>query len=496
MSLSDVHPLYADKVQDWKDCRASYKGERHVKEQGIEYLPPTGAQELDGMGPNQLGAKSYAAYKLRARFPDYMRVAVQAFSGVLHQKPAKIELPAIMEPLRERATVSGEDLLTLIRRINEEQLTTGRLGLLADMPLVPDQTNPMPYLATYTPESIRNWDDSQDDSQLRHINLVVLDETGPKREGFTWIEQERYRVLQLGKLQENESSATYSQGVFEGKTYDESQMLPPALRGKTLNAIPFSFINSQDILGDPDEPPLLGLVRLCFAIYRSDADYRQNLYMQGQDTLVTIGLRNSEGSGPISADSGGDVLRTGAGARIDLDIDGDAKYIGVNSQGLAEQRQALEADHSRAQQAAGQLANAKSGANDESGEALRTRRRAQTATLKSIALTGAQGLQNVLRNVATWLGADPEEVIVHPNLEFDDLDMAAKELVDLMTARSMGAPLSLESIHTLCLQRGLTTKDFQDEMDIADEEIAKGLGQPQTPPVDPNATKTPPAEEE
>ena len=51
----------------------------------------------------------------------------------------------------------------------------------------------------------------------------------------------------------------------------------------------YQIINSCDVVSDVDDPPLLDLGNACMTIYRSDADYRQNLFMQGQDTFVTIG---------------------------------------------------------------------------------------------------------------------------------------------------------------------------------------------------------------
>ncbi|MBD4208505.1 hypothetical protein GUH47_21445, partial [Xanthomonas citri pv. citri] len=54
----------------------------------------------------------------------------------------------------------------------------------------------------------------------------------------------------------------------------DSDYIEPTIRGKTLNRIPFVFINSKDIVARPDDPPLLGLVNLALAIYRGDADYR------------------------------------------------------------------------------------------------------------------------------------------------------------------------------------------------------------------------------
>lgn len=476
MPVDTKHPLYLNYEPDWRTMRDLYEGERQVKDKGVLYLPATAGMHLDGMGVDQPGHKAYQAYKLRAVFHDFVKEGVEALIGLLHQKPPTIELPAALEPLRENATLSGESLELLLRRINEEQLVSGRLGLIADLPANPDQSNPLPYISLYIAEAIINWDDGSSSLGADNLNLVVLDETGYERtDDFNWDLSTRYRVLQLGLLDVNEAgAATYSQGVFNDNTFNPLDMEVPLLRGTQLTRIPFVFINSKDIVAQPDSPPLLGLGQLSLAIYRGEADYRQNLYMQGQDTLVVVGgVRN-----PMGLPGETDAVRVGAGSRIDLDIGGDAKYVGVSSQGLAEQAKAIEADKKRAEVKAAQLINSNS-STGESGEALKTRLAAQTATLNQIALAGAAGLQSILRIIAEWVGADPLEVVVKPNVEFTNFTLDGQNYVSLMTAKGMGLPLSNESIHALLVERGVTTLEYQAELDIiANEDANRAKGAP------------------
>jgi hypothetical protein len=218
-----------------------------------------------------------------------------------------------------------------------------------------------------------------------------------------------------------------------------------------------------------------GLAKLCLAIYRGEADYRQNLFMQGQDTLVRIGAQGDED----------DTVRTGAGARIDVPLGGDAKYIGVSSNGLPEQRQALENDYKRAVQKSGQLLDATSRAK-ESGDALRIRVAAQTATLPQIAMTGAAALERVLRSLAEWYGANPDDVKVTPNLNFTEADLNGQTLVQIMQSKGLGAPISEESIHEWMQDQGFTKQTYEEEQKrLAGEEPPPGsdLSSPvDTPP--------------
>jgi hypothetical protein len=467
MAIDTQHPDYIESLPDWTLMRDAFKGERHVKAKGTVYLPYLASHELDGVtNKNDIGYKAYEAYKLRAVFPDYVQVGVETLVGILNAQEPTVKLPKKMEYLRKRATNQGESLNALMRRIHEQQLTTGRCGLLGDLPKNPDPTNPLPYVALYNAEAIINWDDGEDSDITNTLNLVVLDETSNKRGAdFSWDADEKYRVLALGPIAENDVKGTYTFGVFRGSglSFDSTQMKAAMIRGQTLDEIPFVFVNAKDNLVKPDVPALLGLGRLCFTVYRSEADYRHTLYMQGQDTLVVIGGVLDNSALP------GQALRVGAGARIDVNNGGDAKYIGVGAEGLAEQRTAIENDKQAAAVRTGQLL-APGKMSMESGEALKTRVAAQTATLTSVALASAAGLERLLRILAKWMGENPEEVQVIPNLDFTNVAIEGQDLVQLITAKNLGYPMSYKSLHAVSRARGLTNNTWEEELkEITDD---------------------------
>lgn len=475
MPMNSQHPDYLKMRLDWDVVRDCLKGERWVKGLGKKYLPPTVGMIMDGMDTvTSPGLVAYEAYKMRAQFPDFVGVGVETLVGILHAKPWEIKLPAGMEWLNDKASNKGEKLLALARRMSAEQVSTGRLGLLVDMPSTPDQTNPQPYIAMYNAESIINWDDSDDNQGANRISLVVLDETSNVRtpSGLSWESKEKYRILYM-------DGSVYKQGVFEGSAeLDVTRMQEPMLRGQKLTEIPFIFVNSKDTLATPDLPPLLGLAQLCMSIYRSEADYRQALFLQGQDTLVVIGGINNTNGEPSKP------TRVGAGAKIDVNIGGDAKFIGVNSQGISEMRTALDSDRKAAAVRTGQLL-APGKMSMESGEALKTRVAAQTATLTSVALSGAAALEKALKFIARWMGKNEDEVKVTPNLDFTNVEIAGQDIVQLMTGKNLGMPLSFRTLHTLARERGLTKLTFEEEMrEIAEDpkilidramELAAGL---------------------
>ncbi len=475
MAISSVHPKYLQFSALWLKMRDCFLGADHVKAQGTLYLPPTPAMRYDGMKPGEDGYIRYNDYKDRAVFPEYVADAVVNHSGMLHSKSAIIQLPAAMEPLRQSATSKREGLDQLLRRINELQLRDGRLGLLLELP-AGSTRDTLPYIAVYEALSIRNWDDGEDDLGSLNLNLVVLDESKEvmDKTSFDWTYKVQYRVLVLGSANVDEptdSGYVYGQYMTELLPGEDdepeevsSDVVVPQYKGTPLEQIPFVFCNAMDLVPEPDKPPLLALANRCISIYQGEADYRQALFMQSQDTLVVRGgITNSDAIDDKAP------VRVGAGARIDVSPDGDAKYIGTNSQGLPEQRKALEADHKDAQTRSGHLTSAESAA-QESGDALETRLITKTASLVGIAKTGAAALEKILRICAIWMGLNPDEVKVTPNLDFSKANIEGQELVQVQTAKNLGAPLCAESMHNWLQDKGMTSLTFEEEMKRLEEE--------------------------
>lgn len=476
MAVDSKHPQYTKMAGVWDMLRDAFDGEEKVKSEGMKYLKPTPGQVVDGyLQGNIVGVTSYEAYKSRAVFPDFFTEGVGTLVGILNAKDAQIDLPSEMEYLKKRAALTGEGLQAVLRKVHEQQLITGRVGLMGELPANETLDKPTMYIVPYRAEAILNWDDGSFNEGFDKLNLVVLDESGDERhDDFEWKETKKYRVLSLGALNENSAIGSYQYAIVEpAKSVSDSNaqqgtegelvFQTPIIKGRASEEIPFVFIGGKDLVRDPDRPPLLGLARICMTIYRGEADYRQTLFMQGQDTLCVIGGVRGD-----SAD-GSTPLRVGAGARIDIEMNGDAKYVGIGATGLPEQREAIEADRSLAAVRTGQLL-APGKMSMESGEALKTRVAAQTATLTSVAITAAAGLEDLLRSMARWAGYDDEKVRVTPNLDFTNIAIQGQDVVQLQTAKNLGAPLSAQSIFETLKDRGLTRNTFDQEMELIQQE--------------------------
>lgn len=479
MALSSKHPTFDTRFPDWVLMRDSFLGERQIKHKGLAYLPATNLMETRGMTIGRPGLKMYEAYKLRAVYHEIVKPALEAMIGVMHRKPAEIELPSSMEDMRLNCTFQGENMQTLLQRINEQQALMGRIGLMADV-ANGATVDKFPYIVTYSAESMFNWDTTRvsDDKGARALQFVILNESGFERtQGLTWNQVVKYRVLAMADQCDDVFPGIGQLGPrYVAGHVKQEESIPAAnfqviqMGGNDLAAIPFIFVGPRDLDPSPDAPTLLSLARIALAIYRGEADYRQALFMQGQQTLVI--------KGAVTAPSGSELntntpqtskVEVGASATIDLPKDGDAKYIGASADGLQALANGIDSDKRQADRLGANLLDQKGNA-AESGDALAIRSAARSASLTTMAKAAAEGMEKILKACAMLKGADPDKVKVSPNLDFADQDVALKDLVDFMTAKSLGAPVSKKTIHWWMSQHEFTNQTFDDEMgEIADE---------------------------
>lgn len=449
-----THPEYLQKINELEVMFDTYEGSDYIKSKGDKYLPPLVWHRHEGYGTSGTdGHIGYLDYKNRAVFHDLVKEGVNHLLGMLHQKPPIINLPKKLEYLRDHASNFGESLEALLRRINEQQLLYGRVGLLIDVATT-SILKDKPYISLYSAMSITNWNV---DVLQNGYTTVVLNESGAKfnPQTLNWDNVEKYRLLTL-------SDNCYMQKVFTNESESSKEIeIKPCVKGQTLNMIPFVIANATDTTSILRTPPLKGLADLTLSIYKSEADYRQNLHQQGQDTLVLIGANLQKN----------EKVRVGANASICLDVTGDAKYIGVSANGLAAQASAIEKDLIDATQKAGQFE--KGGSARESGEAMRTRIASRTATLNDIASAGAEALELAIKYCGKWLGLSTdelEEINVFPNRDFTNSQFNMQNLIQLVTSRNQGAPIALETIHSYLKDNGLTVLTFADELRKIEED--------------------------
>lgn len=450
-----------------RDCA---RGETKIKAEAEEYLPKPSAFNAES-APKGL----YQAYQMRAQFPDILDPTVNGLAGTIHRTEAQIDLPAKLEPLWEKATPDGLTLEAFHARITRELLETGRYCILVG---AASEGADVPYLAGYTTEALINWSESRD--------FYVLDESGKVRDGFAWYDQKKYRVLKL-------EGGIYKADVYENNNLEQAVEVDIQARGgKPLEEIPFVVIGARDLSVKPETPPLIGVARSAVAIYQLSADYRWQLFMTGQETPTFINCDAPEAVG------------SGVAIQIrseDPAITPDFKYVGPAGKGIEAHKAAIIDEREVAAAAGAKLFDTET-SSQESGEARKTRYAAQTASLITIAVSSAQGLEKALRYAGRMIGlsdGEIEKIVVKPNLSFINTRLSSGDLQALVKSWQDGA-ISYETLYEN-LQRGEVAsaeRDAEAERKLIDEEM-EGLddpmitgalpnpADPNAPPADPNA---------
>lgn len=448
------HPSYLEWRPFWEQARDAYEGMERIKAKGEIYLPiPSGFR----YAPDP--RKEYLAYVERAVYPEIMSPTIRGMAGTMHSKPATYELPDSMAHLLEEASRDNLTLEALHRRITREVLQVGRYGLLADMP---EEGEPLAYIAGYAAEAILNWDTDE----RGRLNMVLLDESGPVRdpETYEWETVEAWRLLEL----DEDGFYVVRRFVKRGGRVEELEPVEPVMAGGArLDFIPFVFIDTNDLTPEPDEIPLLPLAKSAVNIYRLEADYRRALYLTAQTTPVIIGDFDPDADLPI--------LVVGSAVPWVIPQGGDAKFLEFSGAGISAQRQAILDEMERAVQLGARLLADQTG-RQESGEARRLRYASESATLTSIAQNVGSGLEKALRYVARWVGLDEKAVTVEPNLEFADQKLTPQEVDALVRGWQSGA-YSHDTLFANLQRGGLIAegRTLEEEQEAIDRE-GGGLG--------------------
>lgn len=455
MSVDAKHPEMSFWEPIWEQMRATERGEEAVKEKKELWLPKPEGFSLQA----DKGSAFYDAYLMRAQFPDIIQPTLQGMVGVIHRVEAQITGLEEGKPLAymwERCTRDDRIPLEVFhRRITAEILLLGRYGILTDV-ASPEKARPNelgnPYFVGYRSEQLINWTEYD-------LDLFVLNESRNVRGGdghdeFEWREEKRYRVLRL-------INGVYTQELFiDSVDTSEGLVMPQARGAKALEEIPFVVVGPREVTAAIiDPPPLKGVSSASLAIFRLDADYRHQLFNSGQETLVLTG---------IEADHIPRVV--GSGVTIGLPLTADAKYVGPSGVGINAHRQAIIDARQDAVAAGVKLFDTQAKA--ESGEALRLRSAAQTATLTTIAQCSAAALEKALRYAALFVGQDPNEIVVKPNLRFVDTTLDPQKAASLVTVWQAGGMSKISLLENL--QRGdliSEERTVEEEIDLINQEM-------------------------
>lgn len=408
MAVDSKHPHYTNDIQvEWKLMRNAYAGQSAIKAAAELYLPKPGGYAA----AEDKGIALYKAYMVRADFPEILSPTISAMIGLIHGGKIEINMPDSMSYLLERSTNNKLSLDAFHRRITKNLLLTGRYAVLADAPV----SGGNPYLCGYAGETVINWSNDGE--------FFVVDDSGPIRTGFDWEDETRRLVFEL---KEN----AYIQTEYAGENDNGKVITPTGTGGKTLDRVPFVVANAVDISPDVITPPLIGISRSSVSMYQLSADYRWQLFMSGQETLVAI-----NGQAPNSVGAG--VVHSMEGAEGQTP---DLKYVSPTCSGIDAHERALER-YRRAAILAGARLLDQDNTSTESGKARKLRLSSETATLQTIAKSSCELLEQSLRNVAMMQGlsdTQQAEITVVPPEDLMDHTITPQDVKALVESWQSG----------------------------------------------------------
>jgi hypothetical protein len=457
-NISNYSKHFKSRQVQWEKVRHAIEGEDQIKQMGRAYLP-----KPSGMTPTE-----YNNYKERAMFYGVAERTLRGLTGMIFRKDPVLELPTKMQPLITQFTSDGHSLMMFLDELVREILSLGRYGLLPDFKKDAGPTD-LPYIVTYKAEDITMWEQRLIDGQKVLTRVVLRDEIETSLDSGN----EQFLELYL----DDAGVYTVSRYEYDARTnlrISRGEPTQPTVQGKTLNYIPFIFVNAYNLRPEVEKPPFLDLVNMNIAHYRNSADYEHALYMTAQPTPWVAGVVSEE-SKPKTI---------GPTTIWYITEQGRAGLLEFTGKGIGAQRDAMKDKEDR-MAALGARMIAENANRNETVDTARLRGRGEMSLLMSVVNTLDNAVLKLLTLIATWMGIT-EEIKFKLNRDFVETRMTDKEITALVAAWQNGA-ISRTTLHEN-LQRGeivgqeRTTEQEEEEIESDDLRI---------PPVAPGAGPEP-----
>lgn len=427
-----THREYDQYIEVWRTCDNVVQGQRAMHKAGERYLP-------------RLADETTVSYKARLARSDFYNATWRTIAGLVgmaFRKPPTIMLPAAIEPFADNIDLAGTTLYTFAKEVTEEVLEYGRLGLLVDHPMMPENITTLnaaaaeaqglrPTLKKYAPENIINWRwITRGNATV--LGMVVLKEKAEVQKGeFEFGLEDRYRVLDL------DENGVYRQRVYriDEKGRDELVQGPiyPMMRGQVMGMIPFFIMGTNGLALDCDEPPLIDLIDANIAHYQVNSDYRHGLHFTALPTLFLAGVTQDEKADPFYVGSSAAITSPDPNAK--------GSYIEFTGQGLTPIKDALASLEQR-MAVLGARMIADEQRQVETLGATEIKRTGENSVLASIVISVSQTMEAALKVMAEWAGAGGE-VKFEISREFLPAGMDPAKMRELLAAWQAGA-LSFE----------------------------------------------------
>ena len=302
---------------------------------------------------------------------------------------------------------------------------------------------------------IINWNVILNSDGEKEVDWLVL-ETGDKIGDKTvyevlYIEQDGFYSM----YKTTNTDCEYGVYAVNDDEYIEDSWVQPQVKEQRINKIPFVVANVQRLGYDFEKPFLEPLSDASIKLFQASARLEDNLEWGGKSTLFTQNYAMGKNERVVVGN--GAVNKTSADSAA-------AHYATAGVDGIEPSRKDVEEKKADCVALGVDLVNQ----GVESGIALMTRTNIKTASLKTLAKTGAEGTEMLLKTGAEWIGANPDEVDITANTSFSDPQYTADDLVK-MSMLVRNGDMSQEAFFNILKKMGLTIADILDDEDLVKE---------------------------
>lgn len=501
----------------WEKIGDCYIGARAVKDgpRKRKYLPPSEAEiEVDKKSNLKNGYSLYDFRRFYAQYEPFFRPIADQIVGLMNlNKPVcnlredgkNDKAPAVMQALLEYGNTQNDTIYGLKLRVNHNQTLYGRYGLLLDIKMDSNGRNPKFSISEYPARTILDGETRENESGQSTLEWVLLDESDYvfNRELKSWEWTYIWRVLGIDKSQ---GTPRYYQAVLRNDpqiewlqldinnplaTLPPENVVYPALALRTLEFIPFTVCNATRLgIDEWEEPPLADVAEMSLDNYRCDSLYKKGIYLHASPTVVAQDFTVPRNGDRPKFNLGGLIeLHSATGQQASI------RLMETSGSGLGEIRNAKHEIKGALgyMNVQAVLDGAGAGA---SGEALRIRSGAGTASMSLIDQTGSRAIEEQLCYAAMWTGQSAEEAAKNITFQSDTAYLGAgtsiSEIVSLISANASGQIpfLSKKNLYNILAKRERGTistyddnltqviDEMYEQMDIAQEFQKKYPPQP------------------
>lgn len=454
MPVQSTNPDFDAHIAEWRMMDDALEGEGAIKRSARNLPKPSGmveAEKLDAAGNKYL----YENYTDRAQYEHWVRDSLRSMMGLVSRLVPEIKLPSGMKGLEDNATSDGFGLKQLFFRMVRQAISHGRVPLVVNI----DETGE-PYFSTYATRNAINWKVGAMGGRQDLILAVFVEFRDSKEDEFDHECKMVYRVFKMieGVCHSEvigEDGAVLEELTPLGSTGADNRLV------KGLPYLPVIYCGSTDNSPEVDEVPLLTMARAALKSYQLSADYFTALHQTSHPQPWVSGL-----------DETVELSVTGPSAAWDLGPTGKCGYLEFQGAGVEAVRTAMEDQKNAALEAGAKVMDV---GGVESGEARKTRQNDQHATLHSIVITVAEGLEQGIRYAAEWKGFDPNQVTFMVKPEFITPVVDAQVLAELQKAVLAGT-VSADTYWMYLTTGKLPERAYDEEATLVSDERESGRG--------------------